>query len=255
MGEGPVQFGGRIGFDGYLPGELNVTVRGQDMHLRYPEGIRSTVDADLSVRGNFRAPTLGGTVTVKSAVWTRRIDTPGNIFDLVAQSTGRRRRRRRAPAPPVVPLRFDVQIVVPSTLQVDTNLLRLVASADLTLRGTYDKPVLFGRADIGRGEVSFEGRRYRVTRGAIDFTNPNRIEPFFDVEAETNVRVPGRTDLPRHRRRGRHDRADEQPEVRIRSAAADGRRPGAAAERRAANGRGARTARAAETRTRRRATS
>ena len=190
MGEGPVQFGGRIGFDGYLPGDLNVTVRGRDMHLRYPEGIRSTVDADLSVRGNFRAPTLGGTVTVKSAVWTRRIDTPGNIFDLVAQSTGGGGGVAPAAAP-VVPLRFDVQIVVPNTLQVTTNLLRLVASADLTLRGTYDKPVLFGRADIGRGEVSFEGRRYRVTRGSIDFTNPNRIEPYFDIEAETNVRVAG----------------------------------------------------------------
>jgi hypothetical protein len=189
MGEGPVQFGGRIGFDGYLPGELNVTVRGRDMHLRYPEGIRSTVDADLSVRGNFRAPTLGGIVTVKSAVWTKRIDTPGNIFELVAQSTGGGAAATPA-APPVVPLKFDLQIEVPSTLQVNTNLLRLVASADLTLRGTYDKPVLFGRADIARGEVSFEGRRYRVTRGSIDFTNPNRIEPFFDVEAETNVRVP-----------------------------------------------------------------
>ena len=191
MGEGPVQFGGRIGFEGYLPGELNVTVRGQDMHLRYPEGIRSTVDADLSVRGNFRAPTLGGTVTVKNAVWTRRIDTPGNIFDLVAPSTSSSATLVGVAPPPVVPLRFDVQIVVPSTLRIDTNLVRLVASADLTLRGTYDKPVLFGRAEIGRGEVNFEGRRYRVTRGAIDFTNPDRIEPFFDVEAETNVRVPG----------------------------------------------------------------
>src|SRR6185436_1618965 len=152
MGEGPVQFGGRIGFDGYMPAELNVTVRGQDMHLRYPEGIRSTVDADLSVRGNFRAPTLGGTVTVKSAVWTRRIDTPDSIFDLVAQATAAGASNSVAAAPPpVVPLRFDLQIVVPSTLQVNTNLLRLVASADLTLRGTYDRPVLFGRADIGRG--------------------------------------------------------------------------------------------------------
>ena len=34
MGGGQVQFGGRIGFDGYLPGDLNVTVRGQDMQLR-----------------------------------------------------------------------------------------------------------------------------------------------------------------------------------------------------------------------------
>ena len=53
--------------------------------------------------------------------------------------------------------------------------------------------MLFGHADIERGEVTFEGRRYRITRGTIDFTNPTRIEPFFDVEAETNVRVPGQT--------------------------------------------------------------
>src|SRR6185436_11623709 len=92
---------------------------------------------------------------------------------------------------PTVPLRYDVRIEVPSTLRVDTNLLRLVASADLVLQGSYDRPVIAGHADIERGEVSFEGRRYRITRGAIDFNNPTRTEPFFDIEAETNVRVPG----------------------------------------------------------------
>ncbi len=55
-----MQFGGRIGFDGYLPGELNVSARGESMQLRYPEGVRSVVDADLTVRGNFKAPTLAG---------------------------------------------------------------------------------------------------------------------------------------------------------------------------------------------------
>jgi autotransporter translocation and assembly factor TamB len=83
---------------------------------------------------------------------------------------------------------------VPATLHVDNNLLEnLVASADLQLRGTYDRPVIFGRAEVDRGVVRFEGRRYKITRGTIDFTNPTRIEPFFDVEAETNVRVPGQT--------------------------------------------------------------
>jgi translocation and assembly module TamB len=53
--------------------------------------------------------------------------------------------------------------------------------------------LLLGRAEIDRGDVRFEGRRYQVTRGSLDFTNPNRIQPFFDVEAETRVRVPGQT--------------------------------------------------------------
>jgi autotransporter translocation and assembly factor TamB len=69
----------------------------------------------------------------------------------------------------------------------------VTATADLQLRGTFDRPLLFGRAEIDRGEVTFEGRRYTINRGTIDFNNPVRIQPFFDVETETRVRVPGQT--------------------------------------------------------------
>ena len=192
MGGGRVQFGGRIGLDGYLPGDLNVSVRGEDMHLRYPEGVRSTVDADLVVSGNVKALALGGLVTVKSATWSSRVDPNAGLLDF-----GRSRSSPVDVAPvaaaPTVPLRFDLEVRIPSTLRVENNLARLVASADLQLRGTYDRPLLFGRAEVDRGEVTFEGRRYLVTRGNIDFTNPTRIEPFLDVEAETRVRVPGQT--------------------------------------------------------------
>jgi translocation and assembly module TamB len=196
LGRGRVQFGGRVAMDGYQIGDVDVTVRGEGMQLRWPEGIRSVVDADLSVQGNFRSPTLGGTVNVKSAVWNRRIDTPGNIFDFASRSdaagggAGGPRGAVNMDAP-ASPLRFDIQILVPSTLRVENNLVRMTANADLTLRGTYDRPVLLGRADLERGEATFEGRRYRLTRGSIDFTNPGKIEPFFDIEAETNVRVAG----------------------------------------------------------------
>ncbi len=193
MGGGHVQFGGRIDFDGYVPGNLDVTARGEDMHLRVPEGVRSVVDADLSLRGTLKAPTLGGTVTVKSAVWNRRVDTPGSIFDLASRRSGNGGGPAAADASSTVPLKFDLQLLMPSTLRVENNLARIVASADLTLRGTYDRPVVSGHADVDRGEVTFEGRRYRITHGTMDFTNPTRIEPFFDVEAETNVRVPGQT--------------------------------------------------------------
>ncbi|HXD75722.1 MAG TPA: translocation/assembly module TamB domain-containing protein [Vicinamibacterales bacterium] len=194
MGGGPIQFGGRINLDGYLPGELNVLISGQDMHLRYPEGIQSVVDADLSVRGNLKAPVVGGTVNVQSAVWTRRLDAPGSIFDLAsraAASADAAAATSDLAAP--VPMRFDLEIKAPNAFRVDTNLVQLSASADLNLRGTYDHPVLLGRAEVDRGVVNFEGRRYRVTRGTLDFSNPTKIEPFIDLEAETNVRAPGQT--------------------------------------------------------------
>jgi hypothetical protein len=90
-------------------------------------------------------------------------------------------------------VRFDVRLVIPGTLQVRGRDLNLVAGADLRLLGTLERPQLLGRGEVIRGEMRLEGKRYVVTRGAIDFNNPTRIEPFFDVEAEVRARAPGET--------------------------------------------------------------
>jgi translocation and assembly module TamB len=160
------------------------------MRIRYPAGFRSVVDAELSLRGPFAAPVLGGEVLVKSSVLSRRFSVNLNWLEFAGTAT--------ASAPQTaglseVPLRFEIHVLAPSSLRIENNVARIVSSADLTLRGTYDRPLLFGRAEIERGEVVFEGRRYLVTRGTIDFSNPTKIEPFFDIQAETRVRVPGQT--------------------------------------------------------------
>jgi hypothetical protein len=189
LGGGLVRFGGRIGLGESGNPEFDVTASGEDMRLRYPEGFRSVVDADLTLRGTPSSALLSGGVRVKSSEYTRRFDAATNLLEFVGRATP-----ETTPAPPTgIPLRFDVRVVVPSTLHVDNNVLRMALSADLTFRGTYDKPLLFGRAEIERGEVLFEGKRYVVTRGTIDFSNPSRIEPFIDLEAQTRVRVPGQT--------------------------------------------------------------
>ncbi len=189
LGGGLVQFGGRIGLQGYAPGELNITASGQDMRIRYPAGFRSVIDADLALRGPFESPVLSGEVLVESAVMTRRFNASLNWLEFAGTAT---------PSTPTqevtdIPVRFDVHVLAPSSLRIENNVARIVSSADMTLRGTYDRPLLFGRAEIERGEVLFEGKRYIVTRGTVDFSNPARIEPFFDIQAETRVRVPGQT--------------------------------------------------------------
>ena len=75
-----------------------------------------------------------------------------------------------------------------TTLRIDNNLASLVARAELTLQGTYDAPVVLGRAEVDRGRVYFQGNTYYIRRGNLDFTNPRKTDPLFDIEAEARIR-------------------------------------------------------------------
>jgi hypothetical protein len=190
VAQGNVRFGGRIAMNGFTPGELSLTAVGEQMILRFPEGFRSRIDTDLWLRGTLGSPILGGRVNVHDAVWTRRFQIDPTLFNFGGGAVP-------AAAPAVrqsLPLRFDIQVDAPGSLRVENNLASIVSTAELRLQGTYDRPLLFGHANIDRGSIIFEGNRYVVTRGSIEFLNTaGRIEPLFDIEAETRVRVPSQT--------------------------------------------------------------
>ena len=131
LGGGLVRFGGRVAMTGYRPGSFNLTATGENMRIRYPEGFRSLVDADLSLRGPFDNPVLGGTVTVRSSIWQRRVQTSVNFLELAGTATP----IGAAVAPSAFPLRFDVRLLAPSALRIDNNIARIVSSADLVAAG------------------------------------------------------------------------------------------------------------------------
>jgi hypothetical protein len=189
VANGEVTFAGRVAMDGLVPGEINLTAVGEQMRVRYPEGFRSVIDADLWLRGSVWEPVLGGAVTVHDAIWTRRFDVDPNLFDLGGT------RAALPPGPAAeqgLTVRLDLDITANHTLRVQNNLADIVASADLKLQGTLDRPAMFGRVEIDRGSIVFEGNRYVLTRGTIDFLTPpaGTVEPVFDIEAEARVRVP-----------------------------------------------------------------
>jgi hypothetical protein len=188
FGGGTVTFGGRVVLAGFVPDELNVTATGERMSLNYPEGFRSEIDADLALRGTIRAPVLTGSVTVLSARYDRRFQPAADLLNFGGETT----LPGLPSGPSTIPLQFDIEIDAPGTLQIDNNLARLAAMADLRLQGTYDQPILTGRAEIVRGDVTLLGNRYQM-RGTIDFANPRRIDPYFDLEAETRIRVADQT--------------------------------------------------------------
>ena len=122
----------------------------------------------------------GRRVDVKQAVWTRRYDVASELLagrpalDERRLPRGGGARSTSSPGPGHAAHRQQ-----PRDLQ---------ARADLTLQGSSDAPVVLGRAEVDRGRIYFQGNTYVIRRGTLDFANPQKIDPLFDIEAETRIR-------------------------------------------------------------------
>jgi hypothetical protein len=181
--------GGQLSVEGqaaYSGGRLksyDIRPTGRGLALRYPEGLRSLIDARLRLFGDEKDRWITGTVDVRQALYTRRYDVASELL-----AGG----RRALPETPVSSLdegaRLDLRLRVPGTLRIDNNLATLTARADLAVQGTTQAPIVTGRAEIDRGRLYFQGRTYVVQRGVLDFVNPQRLDPLFDIEAETRIR-------------------------------------------------------------------
>jgi hypothetical protein len=185
FGSGPVVITGTIALDGLRPGSVDLTVRGSGVRLRYPEGMVATLDGELSLLGSPAERMVSGNLVLTDALWTREYDL---VSGILSDREGAPLFSDLAENEILKPLRLDVRIHAPGSLQVRNTLALIDASAELELRGTLGEPVLLGRSEASRGEIYFLGQRYEITSGKIDFVNPDELEPFVDLTAETRVR-------------------------------------------------------------------
>jgi len=179
--------GGALTLEGqlaYSAGRLtsyDIRPTGRGLALRYPEGLRSLLDAELRLFGDADQQWITGTIDVRQALYTRRYDIASELLAL----------RRSLPVPQTSAQggsKLDLRLRAPGTLRIDNNLATLSARADLALQGTTDTPLVTGRAEIERGRLYFQGHTYVIQRGVLDFVNPERLDPLFDIEASARIR-------------------------------------------------------------------
>ncbi len=179
-GGGTLDIGGFVSYGQGL--SFNLAASGRDFRLRYPPGVSTAADANLTLTGSAQSALLAGAVTI-----TRFGVNPQ--FDFGPYLA--RARESVVSVPPESPasrLRLDIQVSSRPELQVETSLGRVSGDIDLKLRGTVGRPAVLGRVNIAEGNVSIYGTRYRIQRGDITFTSPVGIEPVLDIQATATVR-------------------------------------------------------------------
>jgi translocation and assembly module TamB len=181
--------GGQIrltGFAGYAGGQpvfrLNAETKG--VRLRYPEGISTVSNADLTFTGTADRSTVAGNISVLRG----SLNVQSDFGSLLAKSA---EPVRTPPADTgfLGGMNLDLQIQTAPDAQMESSLTQGVqADASLRLRGTATNPALQGRINITQGQVLFFGTKYAISEGSVSFFNPLKIEPVLDIDLDTRVR-------------------------------------------------------------------
>jgi translocation and assembly module TamB len=85
-------------------------------------------------------------------------------------------------------VKLALRVVGSRNISIHNELATAEARIDLGIKGTLDNPALTGHVETNSGMLQFQGRKFDVTRGNIDFVNPVRIDPSIDIQAETSIR-------------------------------------------------------------------
>jgi translocation and assembly module TamB len=161
---------------------LDFGATAQGVRLRYPPGVSSTANADLRLTGSTNSAVLSGDVVV-----TKLAVTPG--FDFAAyMEQGKQTVTLTQSDSLQSHLKLDVHVMTTPELEMQSAIARLSGNADLRVRGTADRPVIVGRAEVLDGEVTFNGTKYNPVLGNVTFANPAKTQPIIDLQASTRVR-------------------------------------------------------------------
>ena len=177
--------GGLLNLTGYLAYQhglyANLSATGNDIRIRYPQGVSSLADASLHLQGAQNNLLLSGDVLI-----TRFTVSPDLDIAALAQQAN----AAETISPPGSPsnhVRLDVHITSSPQLNFQNAYAKLAGNVDLRLRGTVASPSLLGRVSITEGSATLAGTRYELQRGDIYFTNPVRIQPSIDLNATARV--------------------------------------------------------------------
>jgi translocation and assembly module TamB len=182
-GGGKVALTGFVNFGGLT--SFHLQAQANEVRVRYPEGVSSSMNAKLSFTGTPERSLLAGDVVVTRVGFNPRSDL-GSLLARSLQPAGAPTRAR----PFEQGLHFDVHVVTSPQVRFETKLTRdIQADADLRLRGDMIRPVLLGRVLINQGDVLFFGNKYTINSGQILFVNAAKIEPVVNLDLETRARA------------------------------------------------------------------
>jgi translocation and assembly module TamB len=184
LGGGRVQATGGVLLDGFTVSRFLVNLHADDVTVPFPEGFRSTADADVEVRGSSREQLIGGVVNLRRTEYTQDIE----LADIINARRGESIEEGGQIELASTALFSDLRVEGRNALVVRNNLADLVGSVSLTLSGPVNDPTISGRITATSGTLNFRNDRYEITRVLLDLPPSRNADPIINIQAESQIK-------------------------------------------------------------------
>ena len=178
IGGGPITVGGSITYKPAV--QFNLALQGQSIRLRYPDGLRSLLDANLTFAGNTDDSTLSGRVLLDNLSFTPDFDlskfadqfSTGNTYSQPGFADT---------------IKLAISAQSQNNVNAVSSQISIAGQVALQVGGTAANPVITGRTTLTSGELFYRNVRYQLQRGIITFDNPNETHPVMNVSVATTI--------------------------------------------------------------------
>ena len=153
----------------------------KNVRVRYPEGIRSILSGNLSLKGSSTDSQLTGRVLIDRVSFTQQFDLANFLGQFSTETPG------TTPSQFEENMKLNVGVSSAEDLNLASSKISIAGAANLQLSGTMADPVVLGRTSLTSGEVFFMGKRYEIQTGTIEFANPLRTTPVVNLYVKTTV--------------------------------------------------------------------
>jgi translocation and assembly module TamB len=161
--------------------QFDVGVTAKDIRMLYPQGLREEFGGDLRLIGNTENAVVSGRVQIENLSFTPDFD----LTNFASQLTG-------GVAPPpsrgfAQNTRLNLAISSINSLNLVSRTLSVDGTANLQVRGTVAEPVILGRVNLNNGDLIFNGNRFTVSGGTVQFVNPSETQPVVNLALNTTI--------------------------------------------------------------------
>lgn len=180
VGGGTVTATGGVAYRPAL--QFDLALAANQIRLRYPEGLRTVLNSNLSMTGNMQAALVSGKVLIQHISFTPDFD--------LGDFTGQFSSANSSGGPSTgfaQNVKLNVAVQSTSQMQLQSSQVSISGNANLRVAGTAANPVILGRTTLTGGEMFYGGNRYVLQNGTIDFLNPVRTEPVVNIQVKTTI--------------------------------------------------------------------